>query len=334
VLRYLTRRLTLLLPALLILSILVFALLRLIPGDPAEVMLGEHATAELSSQFRASRGLDQPIPIQYARYLASLVRGDWGRSILTNRPVTAELGQRFPATIELALFAMLIACVAGVPIGVLSAYRRHSTADRLASVVTLAGVALPLFWVGLLLSNTFGSALGWLPPSGRLSIGTELRVITGFYVLDSIITANPRALADALRHLVLPALTLSIVPLALIARITRACTLEALSQDHVRTARAKGLSEKTVVLRHALRTAAPPVVTAIGLQLGVLFSGAVLTETIFSWPGVGQLVVERVLNRDYPAVQGVVLAVALLFIGINLVADIGAALLDPRMRHA
>jgi peptide/nickel transport system permease protein len=334
VLRYLTRRLFLLLPALLILSILVFALLRLIPGDPAEVMLGEHATAELSSQFRASRGLDQPIPVQYVRYLASLVRGDWGRSILTNRPVTAELAQRFPATIELALFAMVIAIAAGVPIGVLSAYRRHSTADRLASVVTLAGVALPLFWVGLLLSNTFGSALGWLPPSGRLSIGTELRVITGFYILDSIITANPRALADALRHLILPALTLSIVPLALIARITRACTLEALSQDHVRTARAKGLSEKTVVLRHALRTAAPPVVTAIGLQLGVLFSGAVLTETIFSWPGVGQLVVERVLNRDYPAVQGVVLAVALLFIGINLVADIGAALADPRIRHA
>ena len=333
-LRYLTRRLFLLLPALLILSILVFALLRLIPGDPAEVMLGEHATAELSSQFRASRGLDQPIPVQYVRYLSSLVRGDWGRSILTNRPVTAELAQRFPATIELALFAMVIACAAGVPIGVLSAYRRHSTADRLASVVTLAGLALPLFWVGLLLSNTFGSALGWLPPSGRLSIGTELRVITGFYLLDSVITANPRALADALRHLILPALTLSIVPLALIARITRACTLEALSQDHVRTARAKGLSEKTVVLRHALRTAAPPVITAIGLQLGVLFSGAVLTETIFSWPGVGQLVVERVLNRDYPAVQGVVLAVALLFIGINLVADIGAALLDPRMRHA
>ena len=333
-LRYLTRRLFLLLPALLILSILVFALLRLIPGDPAEVMLGEHATAELSSQFRASRGLDQPIPIQYARYLSSLVRGDWGRSILTNRPVTAELAQRFPATIELALFAMVIAIAAGVPIGVLSAYRRHSTADRLASVVTLAGVALPLFWVGLLLSNTFGSALGWLPPSGRLSIGTELRVITGFYIVDSVITANPRALVDVLRHLVLPALTLSIVPLALIARITRACTLEALSQDHVRTARAKGLSEKTVVLRHALRTAAPPVITAIGLQLGVLFSGAVLTETIFSWPGVGQLVVERVLNRDYPAVQGVVLAVALLFIGINLVADIGAALLDPRMRHA
>ena len=333
-LRYLARRLFLLLPALLILSVLVFALLRLIPGDPAEVMLGEHATAELSSQFRASRGLDQPIPVQYVRYLASLVRGDWGRSILTNRPVTTELAQRFPATIELALFAMVIAIAAGVPIGVLSAYRRHSTADRLASVVTLAGVALPLFWVGLLLSNTFGSALGWLPPSGRLSIGTELRVITGFYLLDSIITANPRALADALRHLVLPALTLSIVPLALIARITRACTLEALSQDHVRTARAKGLSEKTVVLRHALRTAAPPVITAICLQLGVLFSGAVLTETIFSWPGVGQLVVERVLNRDYPAVQGVVLAVALLFIGINLVADIGAALLDPRMRHA
>ena len=238
-LRYLTRRLFLLLPALLILSILVFALLRLIPGDPAEVMLGEHATAELSSQFRASRGLDQPIPVQYVRYLASLVRGDWGRSILTNRPVTAELAQRFPATIELALFAMVIAIAAGVPIGVLSAYRRHSTADRLASVVTLAGVALPLFWVGLLLSNTFGSALGWLPPSGRLSIGTELRIITGFYVLDSVITANPRALADTLRHLVLPALTLSIVPLALIARITRACTLEALSQDHVRTARRK-----------------------------------------------------------------------------------------------
>lgn len=333
-LRYLVRRLSLLLPALFILSILVFVALRLIPGDPAEVMLGEHATTEQVARFRVSRGLDQPLPVQYLRYLAGLIRGDWGQAILTNRPVTIELRQRFPATIELSLFSMIIACAVGLPLGVLSAYRRHSMVDRLASVITLAGAALPLFWLGLLLSHLFGYALGWLPPSGRLNIGSDLHIITGFYVLDSLLTANLHALADALRHLTLPALTLCIVPLALIARITRACTLEALARDHVRTARAKGLPETTVILRHALRSSAPPVLTAIGLQFGALFSGAVLTETIFSWPGVGQLAVERVLNRDYPAVQGVVLAVALLFMGVNLLADIGAALLDPRIHHA
>ncbi len=238
-LRYVARRLSLLLPALFILSILVFVALRLIPGDPAEAMLGEHATAAQIAHFRASRGLDQPIPVQYFRYLVDLVRGDWGQAILTNRPVIVELRQRLPATIELSFWAMVFACAAGLPFGVLSAYRRHSAVDRLTSVITVGGAALPLFWLGLLLSHLFGYTLGWLPPSGRLSIGIELRGNTGFYILDSLCMPDCRALIDVLRHLTLPAFTLSIVPLALVTRITRACTLEALSQDHVRTARGK-----------------------------------------------------------------------------------------------
>jgi peptide/nickel transport system permease protein len=331
--RYLSRRVVLLLPALFALSLATFFLLRLIPGDPAQVMLGEHATAEQIARFRASSGLDQPLPVQYLRYLGDLLRGDWGRAIRTNLPVTAELGQRLPATIELSLAAMAIACTLGIPAGALAAYRRHSWPDRFASVITLLGVSVPLFWLGLLLSYLFGYWLGWVPPSGRLSIRSDLQEITGLYVLDSILTANLHALGDSLRHLVLPALTLATVPLAIIARMTRSTLLDALAQDYVRTARAKGLRERTVLLGHAMRNAAPPVLTVIGWQLGLLFSGAILTETIFSWPGMGQYVVDCVLGRDYPAVQGVVLVIVLLFVGVNLVTDLCVAGMDPRVRH-
>ncbi len=356
--RHIARRLALLLPTLWGLSFLTFALLRLIPGDPVQVMLGEHATAEQVARFRADRGLDQPLPVQYLRYVSSLVRGDWGRSIKTNLPVTAELAYRLPATIELGLAAMAIACMVGIPLGILAATRRHSVLDRIASGGTLIGVSMPLFWLGLLLAALFGYKLGWLPPSGRLTVGVELlplsqayhldQICTGpvgsgllamaglasnFYVLDSLLTANPTAFADALRHLALPALTLSVVPLAVIVRMTRACLRDVLSQDYVRTARAKGLPERAVVVVHALRNAFPPILTVIGLQFGLLFSGAILTETIFSWPGMGQLVVDRVLARDYPIVQGVVLVAALLFVVINLATDVGYAYLNPRIRR-
>jgi peptide/nickel transport system permease protein len=321
-------------------------------------MLGEHATAEQVARFRAERGLDRPLPVQYLHYVAGLVQGDWGRSIKTNLPVTSELAHRLPATIELGLAAMAIACTAGIPLGILAATRRHSVFDLLASGGTLIGVSMPLFWLGLLLAALFGYKLGWLPPSGRLTIGVELLplsqayhldqllpgpvgsglaavadLFSNFYVLDSLLTANPTALSDVLRHLALPALTLSVVPLAVIVRMTRACLLEALAQDHVRTARAKGLPERAVVVGHALKNALPPILTVFGLQLGLLFSGAILTETIFSWPGMGQLVVDRVLARDYPVVQGVVLAAALLFVTINLATDVGHAYLDPRIRR-
>jgi peptide/nickel transport system permease protein len=323
----------LLLPTLLGVSFITFALLRLIPGDPAQVMLGEHASAEQVARFRADRGLDDPIPIQYLRYVERLVRGDWGRSIQTNLPVTTELGQRLPATIELSLGAMLIACAMGIPLGILAAYRRHSLIDRLASGGTLLGVSMPLFWLGLLFIYLVGYKLGWLPPSGRLTIGVSLLPITRFHILDSLLTANPRALVDALRHLILPSLTLSMVPLAVIVRMTRTGFLDVLAHDYVRTARAKGLSEHTVLWGHALNNAAPALLTVIGLQLGGLFSGAILTETIFSWPGMGQLVVDRVLARDYPVVQGIVLVAALLFVLINLITDICYLYLNPRIRY-
>jgi peptide/nickel transport system permease protein len=356
--RHTARRLALLLPTLLGISLATFALLRLIPGDPAQLMLGEHATAGQIAHFRTDRGLDQPLLTQYMRYARSLVRGDWGRSIKTNMPVTAELAQRLPATIELSLGAMSIACVLGIPAGVLAAYRRNSLFDLLTSAGTLIGVSMPLFWLGLLLSRVFGYRLGWLPTSGRLTIGVELqpiskvyaltrvfrgslgaKVITGanfvsnFYVLNSILTANPTALIDTLRHLCLPSLTLSTVPLAVIVRMTRSCLLDTLAQDYLRTARAKGLSKRAVLFRHAMRNASPPILTVIGLQLGSLFSGAILTETIFSWPGIGQYIVGRVLSRDYPAVQGVVVIIALLFVLINLATDICYTYLDPRIRH-
>jgi peptide/nickel transport system permease protein len=348
----------LLLPTLLGLSLFTFALLRLIPGDPVQIMLGEHATAEQVARFRVSRGLDQPLPVQYLRYVESLVRGDWGRAIKTNLPVTTELAQRLPATIELGLAAMAIACAVGIPVGVLAARRPNSFFDLFTTGGTLIGVSMPLFWLGLLLGHLFGYKLGWLPPSGRLTIGIELLPISeayslnqilgepvgtwlmvgadfvsNFYVLSSILTANPHALADALRHLALPALTLSTVPLAVIVRMTRSCLLDALAQDYVRTARAKGLSERVVLLSHAMRNALPPIITVIGLQLGSLFSGAILTETIFSWPGIGQLVVDRILARDYPVVQGVVLIIVLLFVLINLATDVCYTYLDPRIRY-
>ena len=331
--RHIARRMALLLPTLLGLSLFTFVLLRLIPGDPVQVMLGEHATVAQVERFQKDRGLDQPLPIQYLRYVGSLVRGDWGRAIKTNLPVTAELAQRLPATIELGLAAMIIACAVGIPLGVLAAHRRHSILDLLASGGTLIGVSMPLFWLGLLLGHLFGYRLGWLPPSGRLTIGIELEPISHFYVLDSILTANLTALADALGHLALPAITLSTVPLAVIVRMTRSCLLDALAEDHVRTARAKGLSERAVLWSHAMRNAWPPILTVIGLQLGSLFSGAILTETIFSWPGMGQLIVDRVLARDYPMVQGIVLVAALLFVLINLATDVCYAYLDPRIRY-
>jgi peptide/nickel transport system permease protein len=356
--RHIARRMVLLLPTLVGLSIVTFALLRLIPGDPVQVMLGEHATPEQVERFRAEMGLDQPLLVQYVHYAASLVRGDWGRSIKTNLPVTTELVQRLPATLELGLAAMAIACIVGIPLGIAAARRPRSVADLLATGGTLLGVSIPLFWLGLLLAHLFGYRLGWLPPSGRLSIGVEtvslseaygLDEICGgplgtvvvrladfvseFYVLNSILTANLVALVDTIQHLILPALTLSVVPLAVIARMTRSCLRDALAQDYVRTARAKGLPEHMSLLNHVLRNAWLPILTVISLQVGILFSGAILTETIFSWPGLGQLVVDRVLARDYPVVQGIVLVSGLLFVVISLATDALYAYLDPRIRY-
>ena len=356
--RYIAQRLILLIPVLLGISIVTFSMLRLIPGDPARVMLGEHATEEAVEAFKERMGLNDPIYIQFIKYLGSIVRGDLGRSIQTNMLVTTELGMRLPATIELTLGAMFIACLVGLPAGIIAAYRHNTLFDLSTMAGALIGVSMPIFWLGLMLMYIFGYRLKWLPPSARLTVGVELKTITevynlhqvfsgpfgskviaftdflsNFYILDSILTRNLTALIDSLKHLILPSLALGSIPMAIIARMTRSSLLEVLNQDYIRTARAKGLHERAVLFVHALKNAFLPVITVIGLQLGLLLGGAILTETIFSWPGMGRLVVNRILARDYPAVQGGVLVIAFIFVVINLLVDISYAYLDPRIRY-
>ena len=357
--RYIIRRVLLLVPVLLGISIVTFAMLRLIPGDPAQIMLGEHATLEDVERIRERMGLNDPIPVQYLRYLQSILKLDLGRAIQTGRPVTEEVGQRLPATIELTLGAMFFACLIGIPAGILAAYRHNSFYDLLTMVGALIGVSMPIFWLGLMLSYVFGFKLKWLPPSGRLTVGVELltlpeawgigeefartglgsklvsllEFLSGFYVLDSIFTGNWAALKDTVSHLILPSVALGSIPMAVIARMTRSGLLEVLGQDYIRTARAKGQRERIVLLRHAIKNAFLPIITVIGLQLGFLLGGAILTETIFSWPGLGRLVVNRILSRDYPAVQGSVLVIAFLFVAINLLVDVSYAYVDPRIHY-
>jgi peptide/nickel transport system permease protein len=356
--RYIIRRLLLLIPVLIGISIVTFAMLRLIPGDPAQVMLGEHATQEAVAEIRARLGLDEPIHVQYVRYIESALRLDLGRSIKTNRPVLQEIGQRLPATIELTLGSMFVACVVGIPAGIVAAYRHNSTFDLATMFASLLGVSMPIFWLGLMLAYVFGFLLKWLPPSARLTIGVDMKTIgeawglasgplgpsstrimtaneffSGFYVLRAVLTGNGRALLDVLSHLILPSIALGSIPMAVIARMTRSSMLEVLGEDYIRTARAKGLKEQTVLLRHALKNAFLPIITVIGLQLGFLLGGAILTETIFSWPGLGRLVVDRILSRDYPVVQGSVLVIALIFVVVNLLVDISYAYLDPRIHY-
>jgi len=356
--RYIIRRLLLLVPVLIGISVITFAMMRLIPGDPAQIMLGEHATQEAVAEIRQRMGLDDPLPVQYLRYIESVLRLDLGRSIKTNRPVLQEIGQRLPATVELTLGAMLVACLVGIPAGILAAYRHNSVFDLATMFGSLLGVSMPIFWLGLMLAYIFGFRLRLLPPSSRLTIGVEMKTIaeawglasgpavqssarimtadeffSGFYILRAILTGNGKALLDVLSHLVLPSLALGSIPMAIIARMTRSSMLEVLGEDYIRTARAKGLKERTVLLRHALKNAFLPIITVIGLQLGFLLGGAILTETIFSWPGLGRLVVDRILFRDYPTVQGCVLVIALIFVSLNLLVDISYAYLDPRIHY-
>jgi peptide/nickel transport system permease protein len=331
--RYLLRRLLELVPVFFGVLLVVFVISRLTPGDPARIILGEKATPEALAQLRDVLGLNEPLPVQFGRYLGRAVRGDFGRSIQSNERVLVELATRFPATIELTLGAMLIASTVGVVTGIIAAVRRNSWFDGVSMFVALFGFSMPIFWLGIMLILLFAWLLGWFPISGRLDLTVDLARVTNFYILDALITRNWAALGNALRHLALPAVTLSTVPLAIIARMTRSSLLEVLRQDYVRTARAKGLAERRVVLAHALRNAAIPVITVIGLNVGSLLSGAILTETIFAWPGVGRLVVDAIFARDYPVVQGTVLAIAVVFVAVNLLVDLSYAALDPRIRY-
>ena len=328
---YITRRLLLAIPVLFGITLFTFSFLK-ITGDPCAALLGERYTRARCDEIRVQYGLDQPPWVQYGRYLATTLSGDLGRSILTKRTITSELRNVFPATIELALAAMLVAVVVGIPLGVAAAARHNSATDLGAMIVALVGVSMPVFWLGLMLVYVLAFRLGWFPTSGRLSSGTALDSVTGLYLADSLLTTNGPAFWDGLHHLVLPALALSTIPMAIIARITRSAMLDVLGQDYIRTARAKGLSGRAVLLRHALANALLPVVTVIGLQTGYLLSGAVLTETIFAWPGMGRWVVSAISSNDIPVVQAGVLIFATVFVLVNLVVDISYAWLDPRIR--
>ncbi|MGD2165665.1 MAG: ABC transporter permease [Anaerolineae bacterium] len=330
---YIIRRLLLAIPSLLAISILVFLMVRLVPGDPAAAMLGQYATEERVAEVRAALGLDQPLHVQYARWLGHALQGDFGRSIRSRRPVTEDILQRLPATLELALVGLFLAITAGIPMGVIAATRRNSVFDRISMVGTVIGQSMPIFWLGIILIYIFSYALGLLPFSGRLDREVNLQPQTGFYILDSILHSNWGALRNALAHLILPAIALASVSLALIGRITRSSMLEVLGQNYIRTARYKGLEERVVTYRHAFRNAMIPLVTVVGLQLGTLLGGAILTETVFAWPGLGRLIVNAVFNRDYPLVQGCVLFIAIGFLLTNLVVDVLYAIIDPRVTY-
>jgi peptide/nickel transport system permease protein len=330
---YIIRRILLLVFVLLGVSLTTFLLMRLIPGDPALVMLGERATAEHIVEVRHGLGLDQPLPVQYLLYLKHVLTGNWGRSIHTNTRVVEELAQRFPATIELSLAAICLASIIGVLAGIVSATHQYSGLDSGFMFLSLAGISMPIFWLGLMMIWTFAVLLGWFPASGRLDVRLHLDTISGLYLLDSLYTRHWEAFWNALWHLALPSLTLATVPLAGIARMTRSSLLEVLKQEYITTARSKGLHEWRVVTHHALRNALIPILTIGGLQFGLLLGGAILTETIFSWPGLGRLLYNAVLARDYPVVQGGTLLIAATFAVINLVVDMLYALANPKIRY-
>jgi len=331
--RYAIRRSLTLVPVLLGVSVLVFSFIHLIPGDPALTMLGERATPEKVAEVRTRLGLDRPIWQQYLLYVGNALHGDLGVSIVRGDPVASDLLRRFPATVELAVAAITVAIALGIPIGVASAVWRNSLLDSLARLGALTGVSMPIFWLGLVLAWFFGVQLRILPTGFRLASGTTFVPWTNFVVIDALLQRDWAALADALRHLILPAVALATIPLAVIARMTRASMLEVLSREYIRTAEAKGLSRRVVILRHALRNALLPVLTVIGLQIGRLLAGAILTETIFSWPGIGLWVYESIESRDYAIVQGVSLFIAVIVVGVNLITDVLYAAVDPRIKY-
>jgi peptide/nickel transport system permease protein len=332
-LKYIAQRLVQLIPVLLGVSILVFLGMHLIPGDVAQMLLGEKGAEADLQRLRHQLGLDQPVYVQYVRFLLGALQGDFGVSLRTRQSAIWEIEQALPVTIELSVAALLLALVFGVGLGVLAARRPHSAVDAAAMIGVLIGVSMPVFWTGILLLLVFGGLLGWLPLGSMLDEGMTFHRITGMSIIDGLLTGNSAVLQSSLRHLILPAVTLGAASMATIARMARSTMLEILNLDYIRTARAKGVAEPWVVSRHALRNALLPVVTLVGLQLGLLLSGAVLTETIFALPGLGRLAITSVLARDYPVVQGVVVIAAVIFVLANLIVDVLYAYLDPRIRY-
>jgi peptide/nickel transport system permease protein len=320
-----------LIPVLLGVSIVVFMMVRLIPGDPAQILLGQAATPERVAEVRSELGLDRSIPEQYVLFLRGAVTGDLGDSIITGRPVTTELIERFPATLELTLAALLFAVCVGIPVGVVAAVRQYSWLDKFSSVVALTGVSMPIFWLAMIMVVVFTVNLGLLPFPGRVSV--PVSNITGLVLVDSLLTFNFAGFWDGLLHLIMPTIALGTIPMAVVTRMTRSSMLEVMGEDYIRTAHAKGVLPWRVIFRHALRNAMLPTVTVIGLQFGLLLGGAVITETIFGWNGIGQYALDAIYSRDYAAIQGVVLYGAALFVLINLAVDVLYAVLDPRVRY-
>jgi peptide/nickel transport system permease protein len=355
-LSFLVRRLILVIPVLFGILLITFALGRLIPGDPCMIALGEHATPEACLQYRVRTGLNDSIAVQFVRYLGNLARGDLGTSLRTSQPVLGIVLLRLPMTIELTITAMLFATIVGVTLGIISATRHNSVTDVLTMITANLGVSMPVFWLGLMLAYLFAIMLKgtplWLAPTGRLTPGTSVTplVVTfhlqylkgipldlvtfasNLVVFNSLISGNWKVLGDALRHLILPAVAVGTIPMSIIARMTRSSLLEVMGLDYIRTARAKGLAERVVILHHALRNAMLPIITIVGLQLGTLLGGAVLTETVFGLPGVGTFLVASIFARDYSVVQAFTVIIALIFVTVNLIVDASYAFLDPRIR--
>ncbi len=355
--QYVIRRILYSIPVIIGILVVTFVLARSIPGDPCKAMLGEKATAEVCERYNREHGLDQPIPVQFWVFMKEIARGDFGESLRFSRPVTIILIERLPTTIELGLAALILAIIIGIPAGIIAAMRRNSILDVLVMIGANTGVSMPVYWLGLMLAYFFSLVLRdtpfWLPPSGRLTAGLTatpfyevfgwevvqetlkyhvLEFFANMYIFNSIITRNWEVLGDTIKHLILPAVALSTISLAIIARMTRSSMLEVLRQDYIRTARAKGLIERLVILKHAFRNALLPIVTIIGLQVGTLFAGAVLTETIFGLAGVGRMLFEAITARDFPIVQAFTVVIAVGYVLVNLLVDLSYVFIDPRIR--
>jgi peptide/nickel transport system permease protein len=330
---YILRRLVLLIPVLIGMSIVVSLIIYAIPGDPAKMMLGEKASPESLNELRDRLGLNDPWYKQYFNYMGKVVTGDLGTSIKTKNPIVEEIFPYLAATFELTLFSMLIAIFFGMNFGIIAAWRQNSWPDYMLMIVALVGVSMPVFWLGLMEQLFFSLKLGWFPTMGRISAREPIDAITNLYLIDTLITLNWNGFIQSVRHLILPAFALATIPMAIIARISRTSMLEVLRSDYVRTAHAKGLMPRAVIYKHTLRNAFIPILTIIGLQTGMLLGGAVLTETIFSWPGVGQYIYNAISNRDYPVIQSGILMVATIFVLINLIVDILYAAIDPRITY-
>src|SRR4051794_29781487 len=332
-LRFLLPRLSLVIPTFFGMTLLAFFLIRLVPGDPIETMAGERGIdAARHAALVKEYGFDKPILVQYGIYIARVLHGDLGKSIITQTPVIEEFSALFPATIELAVCAIIFALAIGIPAGIVAAVKRNSVFDHGVMATSLTGYSMPIFWWGLLLILLFSVQLGWTPVSGRMDVRYYVESRTGFLLIDALMSDEKGAFLSALKHLILPTIVLGTNPLAVVARMTRSAMLEVLGEDYIRTARAKGLSQLRVVGIHALRNALIPVVTVIGLQVGVLFTGAILTETIFSWPGVGKWLIEAINRRDYPVLQGGMLLLGVVVMTVNLLVDVTYGFINPRIR--